>query len=515
MTDDLSPHKLDGDDALDRQIRAGLSALAAEAPAPPDVVAASTALGAEPVAAHASGGRRVLVACAAVMLSVVALGALIVSWSDVPDDTVRAGTTTTIAVGDEPLFGTRWVLESAIANGKPIDLPGSRRPPTVAFLEGTTCVGRCEDRVTAEASYEFSDGCNGGGGTLRVEGNRLIPEGGSTTLVGCSFPTVPPFGRVDGEMSVSTFLIDGDVLVLRGTDRRVLTYRAGDDGLPQRAGKILLEQGGRLAYQLGWRIDGASTVLTFDRTYDGARHESAELAATTATPFRLVADKARLSHGDLLYGLVPASATKVTYTPSKSAPINVPINRLDDSAFNAIATVVPSGDQKWSVVATDANGNEVAGQDTDYTGATIDPFGPPRGKEVARGATNYGQFRVAWTKDEGGGLGRLTLDRASATTVLPPVSIEVDTTSTGPLVTAGIGHTSVHNIIYGIVPADAVRVTYERTVGYQGPFELKLSDLPDDDRQVLVGAVPSGPPGTLRVFDTTGAEIATYDPPDS
>ena len=80
----------------------------------------------------------------------------------------------------------------------------------------------------------------------------------------------------------------------------------------------------------------------------------------------LTASKANIWSDALAYGMVPSTATTLTYVPSKTDPVDVALLPLDGGAFQAFATLVPSGDQDWTLIATDADGNEI----DRYTGGT-------------------------------------------------------------------------------------------------------------------------------------------------
>ena len=520
MTDDLNhqagddPLDAPHDETVDDRIRAGLEALIGEAPEPPP----AAGLIAAPVVPLYANRRRWAWAGAAAVL-VVIVGALVVANHDPATRHLRAAeatstststSSTPAAVVDRSLYGTRWLLVAGEKDGQELEVPPPDRPASVTFDDHFNCPGNAGNcSPPSGAAYFYSTGCNSGGGSMRVEGDRIYPSGnGGETLVGCSLEVRPFEGGDRSKNEFWTFKIDGDTLVLQAPDGRLQTYRASDDTLPKVQGTVLAEDHeGTVNYRVSWRaVDEKHYTMAFERGSSG-RNDAAGIGGDANRPTVQV-KKAHIYDRDLIYGMVPAASTKVTYVSSKTDPIDIPLRKMDGGPFKGMASMVPPGDQKWTVIATDASGAEVGRMTTDYTGTTIDPFGLPEGQEVARGNHKYGQYRLSWDLTSTGGT--LTLDRAQATSVLPPVSVEDDPTRPGD-VEADVGHLSVQNIIFGLAPGEGVRATVDRHVGNEGPFALRLIPLPGTTRKAFHGVYSwTSDTFDVTVYDSDGGIVGTY-----
>jgi heat shock protein HslJ len=365
----------DEDRALDARIRAGLDALVAESPDPPDL--AGRIPGARP--AEAPGRRPAALAIAAVVLALAgAAGALLVLRDDPPSTTVRAGhgTTTTAttasttpapaapAVPDRPLYGTIWGLVSATVDGRPVEpMP---KQPTTSFAEEIECP---EDAsCVAGPTYGFFDGCNSGGGGLRVEGDTLTVLGAGSTLAACPWPAISPaFSPVEQPMpSVHPtwrYAIDGDRLRLSGSGGVELAYRAIDDPFARPDGAVVEERrtsDGR--YRLVWEgPDGHSRLdlelaLRDDVTPEDWHLDRASVDVDALDPSKVEAAKGTIGAEDVVFGIVPGEAVTAVYEGLDGSTEGLRLIPIPGSAFQVVADVVPTGVTSWTVTVRDADG---------------------------------------------------------------------------------------------------------------------------------------------------------------
>jgi heat shock protein HslJ len=117
---------------------------------------------------------------------------------------------------DAPLTGTKWTLESIVANDAVSSLPTGVTPPTLDIAD--------------DGTVTFSTGCNSGGGSVVIgdfDGEGVLDFGVMrVTLMACEGDGAPVEASVlavlDGEVEVS---IDGQVLTLTNGGQG-LQYRA-------------------------------------------------------------------------------------------------------------------------------------------------------------------------------------------------------------------------------------------------------------------------------------------------
>ena len=132
---------------------------------------------------------------------------------------VLSGDEVTITLEEEadaPLTGTKWTLESIVANDAVSSLPTGVTPPTLDIAD--------------DGTVTFSSGCNSGGGSVVIgdfDGEGVLDFGVMrVTLMACEGDGAPVEASVlavlDGEVEVS---IDGQVLTLTNGGQG-LQYRA-------------------------------------------------------------------------------------------------------------------------------------------------------------------------------------------------------------------------------------------------------------------------------------------------
>ncbi|WP_426572754.1 hypothetical protein [Aquihabitans sp. McL0605] len=415
------------DDALDDRIRAGLDALVREAPAAPELPTGSPA--ATPVRATRPAGRRrpILIGLAAAAVLVLVVVSATHLHRSGRDERLRVGdaTTTTAgpaaAVSDRPLYGTLWTLSALTEKGGPVDLSGLlRHPPTVAFDEATDCREQCDRQ--GHPGFELYDGCNSGGGDLRVDGDEMWGVGGVVTVVGCRGLTVAPFvpePRGASEQGATTFAVTGDTLVLHGPDGRVLTYKASDAPFASPDGAVVFQD--RIStgsYRLTWEGPDGHERLDFESVTSGGANKPTEAVDLDAErPDQVVAAKASLGDEDVVFGVVSDLAVRLSYVPSGSG-LTVELARhagaADLGAAQAFSGVVPAGVAAWDVVAYAADGSvlsrssdlDTAAPTTTTSNATADSGAPvctevqrPTAGELAVPAAGGGErlaHQISW-----------------------------------------------------------------------------------------------------------------------
>lgn len=365
--DDLGPTG----DRLGRLLRAGISALVAEAPEPPPFPGDRAV---DQAPERVSRRSRVLVGAGAVVL-LVAIGVVLAlrDTGDTSEGVVADQPTSAPAMADRPLFGTYWRLESGRTQEGPLEALGELGAD-VAFVERPLCQPEidCEPRPTLLES----DGCNGLSAEIELRGSTITPGSGGNTLVGCTD------GRHSAVASLFqaafTYEIDGDRLRLasgatnanRGRRNGLeLVYRAAPSVFPATDDLVLGEEGyfGRVRWTAGSGPDGPR--LTFAYRPDAASPDAepgdvvAEVGAPDPMAGTVQAPTARYS---FVFGFVPASAATVTYQPGAvDEPVGIflDVRELDGvegvDDIVAFGGFVPDRPGPWSVIATDAAGNEV------------------------------------------------------------------------------------------------------------------------------------------------------------
>lgn len=367
MTNDHDPTATD-DRSLDDRIRTGLHALVDEAPTPPDLDARSTAAAGR---SSWSATRRRPIAAAAVSILIAATAAVI-WWPTDATESVRTATPEEAddpdhadsPASDRPFFDTQWMLESAVLDGEPTEIPNGRERPTIQFVERHECDGNCHP-PSGRPAFFLHDGCNGVSGSMEVDGDTVTPTSFGSTAVGCEGPNFTPLvGAADG-MASFTYEVTGETLILRFGAGSMLTYRATDGHFPETTGTVIDEGslpgpgGGEVHHRVAWEqeTDGGESFFLELR---GASGTSAVGAVDDGAINAMKQQAGDVDGRDILFGLVPGATTRTVYEPTGGDPIELELTDLPSTdRHRAVVALVPGGVSAWQLVAYDADGTEL------------------------------------------------------------------------------------------------------------------------------------------------------------
>jgi hypothetical protein len=352
MTDSTPPDGPDDPhDNLDARLRAGLAAVVDEAGEPPAFPDESG--GASPL--PRVGGRTRVLAVAALVLAVIAVGAVVAATrgGDRDHEVETASPPTRRQGADRTLVGTRWWLVSVRKGAK--DIAVDRPDVALQLRTEPPCDGR-EDRGCIDGDVIFaSDACNGVQRryVLRDDEIELGEHVGATTAMGCSGPLVTTLGEVYEGRSV-TYEISGDELTIRSRDA-TLTYRASEGPFAPVAGTVLDE--GEVG-DTSYRLAGTSEGLEF-QTGKTASDLARGGMGVGEDRGRINVMRGSVAGRAYLFGFVPADSARVVYEPTGAEAQELEIHRAEDGKLVAVGQFVDAAPATWMVVAYDADGLEL------------------------------------------------------------------------------------------------------------------------------------------------------------
>jgi heat shock protein HslJ len=220
----MTDHDPTNDDELDARLRAGLAALAAEAPEPP----AFDDLGRGSASAAAPGRRRALLVAASVLVTLAFAAALFVALRP-HDSSVKVVDSTPRAERPAPLIGTQWTLVSAERKGITTQAAGVWSGFIQFTTSGSCAKPGCTLPVTAINS---SDGCNPIDAPATLVGDRVTLGGYVEMGTGCAGVGHDISMFLDPFANGFTVQVVGQRLRLTTADHRVLVYAASGLALP-------------------------------------------------------------------------------------------------------------------------------------------------------------------------------------------------------------------------------------------------------------------------------------------
>lgn len=461
------------DDRLDARLRAGLTALVAEAPEPPPLPA--------PVAGRAR--HRALVLAGAVVL--VAVGAVVATRRD-RDQHVTGG-----AGANAPLIGTRWVLTGIEHDGRPlgigglrpIDLRVNRCTPSSATSTADTIVQDCPTGTRIVGSTV----CNSFGADVAIAGDRLRIQRGEGTKVRCEGPETTITGVVEATGEVR-FSIAGDVLTLeRGPT--TLTYRAA---VPAAAGEALVDT--------DWTLETATrgnraiampadrdVRLSFARCTGpdctspyrmGGSDGCNDFGATvTITSDQIVARDASTTAVGCTDDLSP-TVSQVMFMPTIGYARDGDELRLETGS---ILLLYRRTDQRLPAV---------------------------EGTVLAEGARGGALWRLSWQRQDGHVAVEL-VDRERDSTAIGQGGLAADPDEPERLANIQLFPIDAGEYAFGLVSSATVRITAE--VDGRQPVDLDLYTLEGVDQLEAFGGFIARGDTTLRAYGASGAEIAHAD----
>jgi hypothetical protein len=355
-------------DDLDDRIRAGLGLLVAAGPEPPQ-------------AGHRradSSGRarstRVLAAAAAVVLLLAGVAIAVTHRSSGAEDEVRTSPTRTTnriqvvdpstGVPNRPFFGTHWELVRATWHGKPVEPIQSRRPPTASFSDDNECHAKgC--MIPTGPSYSFFDGCNSGGGGMRIAGHTIKATSMGSTLVGCSGNAISPgvsLAQREGRILYPTwtYIVFGNQLRLMEPRGSALIYRAVDAPFARASGLPVVAQHPTAIgeYRLVWEGPDGHDRLRLEVAVKGR----ISYAGVARDPLRrgVYAAKGNSGFEDIVFAVLPISGKAVIYdAPGRTSQTMRLIPIAGEERYQAAVAIVPGAAASWSVTARDRDGKVI------------------------------------------------------------------------------------------------------------------------------------------------------------
>jgi hypothetical protein len=253
---------------------------------------------------------------AAVVVLVVGVVAVVAANRD---DRQRVTGVTTSAPSPAPagFEDTDWVLVHARQGSLPIV---SDRAVRLSFT-------RCTDAACPVGRYRIggSDGCNEFGGAVDITERELQLHGIGSTLVGCGDQLSPAVSRVFLTEGAVPYERDGDTLRLTAGPIE-LEYRRTAARLPEAQGDVVAEgQHDGDQWRLSSRREGDMitlelTVREHTSTAVGGGAVGTSIGSTeTSDSDQIVA----LGTGELVYGIAPARATRVTAQVEGEDPVEL------------------------------------------------------------------------------------------------------------------------------------------------------------------------------------------------
>jgi hypothetical protein len=296
--------------------------------------------------------RRRVVGALLVVLAVVAVAVGVAVASAGDDDPTAADAS--------PLLDTRWWLVRATDGATEVAVPtGGTKYLGLELRSSADCDAAHEAEGLCASGPQLvgSDACNGVSREVAVEGDtvRLGDGFGVHTAMACSdalHNLLADFFAADA----FTYTVEAGALRLRSRPGDVvLTYQAMEGPFGPTDSTIVDEgESGAGAYRLVWEGGGLTLQMAA-----GSEGGNAGTSGVGSDPGRVNAMRTPVQDGEYMFGIVPATATRVVYEPEGGTPEELEVRDVGDDAFAVVGQFVEAAPDRWELVAYAADGAEL------------------------------------------------------------------------------------------------------------------------------------------------------------